>query len=175
VTVNDVQIQRDINSANDETISDQSKERQVYIGLSVNMDGAIPTAEVTSVRGPDGIDGLATISTSLRPLKKDALGNVLQSKTTFDNSGGLIPLGQAHTHNLVTQANLKNSPTTSELDAAASSNLNIPIFAIDSYTGKTSGGNAIHRVNPNGKKSDNIGTTSSNSIGTSVLQHKVGL
>ncbi|MDP2159407.1 MAG: RHS repeat-associated core domain-containing protein, partial [Flavobacterium sp.] len=39
VTVNDAQIQSDINSANNETIGDQTKERQVYIGLSVNMDG----------------------------------------------------------------------------------------------------------------------------------------
>src|SRR5690606_31307303 len=50
VTVNEAQIQKDINDANNETINDQTKERQVYIGLSVNMDKNIPTAEVTSAR-----------------------------------------------------------------------------------------------------------------------------
>ncbi|MDP2162575.1 MAG: hypothetical protein Q8K02_18990, partial [Flavobacterium sp.] len=104
-----------------------------------------------------------------------ANGNVTQSKTTFANSGGLIPLGQVYTHNLIQQAGLQNIPGTSGLDASTSSSLNIPIFAVDSYTGNTTGGNAIHRVNPNGTATNNVGTTSSNTVGTDVLRHKIGL
>jgi hypothetical protein len=100
---------------------------------------------------------------------------VTQSKSTFANSGGLIPLGQVHTHNLVQKPGLQNIPGTSGPDASTSSSLNIPIFAIDSYTGSTTGGNAIHRVNPSGTATNNVGTTSSNTVGTDVLRHKIGL
>ena len=175
VTINDAQIQKDINDANNETINDQTKERQVYVGLSVNMDNAVPTAEVTSVRGPDGVDGLATIQTNTRPIKTDANGNVTQSKTTFVNSGGLIPLSQVHTHNLIQKPGFKNIPGTSLTDKNASSNLSIPIFAVDSYTGTTAGGNAIHRVNPSGTENKNVGTTLSNSVGLESLKSKIGL
>ncbi len=73
------------------------------------------------------------------------------------------------------QEGIINIPGTSVADAATSSNLNIPIFAIDSYTGNSTGGNAIHRVNPNGTATNNVGITSNNTIGTNVLRHKIGL
>nr|WP_238707390.1 RHS repeat-associated core domain-containing protein [Chryseobacterium viscerum] len=63
VTINDTQINSDINNADNETIADQTKERQVLIGIDVTR-GDIPTAEITSVRGSDGKDGEATISTT---------------------------------------------------------------------------------------------------------------
>lgn len=39
----------DINNANNETIADQTKERQVYIGIEITRED-IPLAEVTSVK-----------------------------------------------------------------------------------------------------------------------------
>lgn len=164
------------NDANNETIKDQSKERQVFVGLSVNMQENIPTAEVTSVRGPDGVSGTnkTNIDTIETPLKKDVNGNVVLSKISFRNSGGLIPLGQVHTHNIM-QDGSNNIPGISPEDKSTSMKLNIPVFAIDSYTGNTAGGNTIHRVNPNGRIIPNIGTSSNHSIGRNVLNHLIGL
>lgn len=80
VTINNTQINSDINNANNETIKDQTKERQVWIGIEVTR-GDIPTAQLTSTRGPDGTDGQAIISTTSRT---DASGNTIQ--TTFEGT-----------------------------------------------------------------------------------------
>ena len=126
VTVNNTQINADIDNANNETIADQTKERQVYVGISVTR-GDIPTAEITSTRGPNGIDGKTTI-------------------TMFNM-------------------------TSSYYDKPTSQRLNIPICAVDSYTGVQTNGNAIHRVTPNGVQTNNIGTTKTNNIGQESLNH----
>nr|WP_244314628.1 RHS repeat-associated core domain-containing protein [Riemerella anatipestifer] len=167
VTVNNTQINSDINNANNETIADQTKERQVWVGIEV-MRGEVPTAQVTSVRGPDGVDGKTTITMDQR---RDALGNIV--KQTFTGTK-LIPIAQVHTHNTTQDPNLINLPGTSALDKSTSSSstgFNIPIYAIDSYTGVQANGNAIHRVMPNGAETKNIGTTNANNIGQESLIH----
>jgi len=163
VTVNNTQINADINNANNETIADQTKERQVYVGISVTR-GDIPTAEVTSTRGPNGIDGKTTITMSNMT---DKAGNVV--KTTFEGTK-LIPTAQVHTHNTTQDSNKVNIPgTSSDYDKPTSQSLNIPIYAVDSYTGVQTNGNAIHRVTPNGIQTNNVGTTKTNNIGQESL------
>lgn len=165
VTINNAQINSDINNANNETISDQTKERQVYIGISVTR-GDVPTAEVTSARGSDGIDGKTTITFANTP---DKLGNII--KTTF-NGTKLFPTAQAHTHNTSQNPKLTNIPgTSSDYDKPTSQSLNIPIYAVDSYTGVQTNGNAVHRVTPNGIQTNNVGTTKANDIGQESLNH----
>lgn len=161
VTINDAQINSDINNANTETISDQTKERQVWIGIDVTR-GDIPTAQVTSMRGPDGKDGEAIISTTSLT---DKSGNSI--KTTFGDTK-LIVAAQVHTHNAAQAANTKTIPGTSPKDANTSKNMKIPIYAVDSYTGNQKNGNTIHRVIPNGT-TNNAGTTTKNNIGQEVL------
>ncbi|MCJ8155555.1 RHS repeat-associated core domain-containing protein, partial [Chryseobacterium sp. SSA4.19] len=163
VSVNNTQINSDINNANNETIADQTKERQVYVGISVTR-GDVPTAEVTSTRGPDGIDGKTTITMENTP---DALGNIV--KTTFDGTK-LLPTAQVHTHNTSQDPKLTNIPgTSSDYDKPTSQSLNIPIYAVDSYTGVQTNGNVIHRVTPNGIQTNNVGTTKTNNIGQESL------
>ncbi|WP_228458607.1 RHS repeat-associated core domain-containing protein [Chryseobacterium aureum] len=161
VTINDAQINSDINNANNETIADQTKERQVWIGINVTR-GDIPTAEVTSVRGPDGKDGETIISTTSLT---DKSGNTI--KTTFGDTK-LILGAQAHTHNVAQATNSKTLPGTSTRDADTSKSFKIPIYAVDSYTGKQKNGNTIHRVIPNGT-TNNAGSTTKNNIGQEVL------
>lgn len=164
VTVNTTQINSDITNANNETITDQTKERQVWIGMEV-MRGDIPTAQVTSVRGPDGVDGKTT--TSITSLTDKSGATV---KQTFDGTK-LIPVAQVHTHNTSQNPSLVNIPGTSAMDKSTSKSFNIPVYAVDSYTGTQATGNAIHRVMPNGTQTNNIGTTNSNNIGQEALKH----
>ena len=42
---------------------------------------------------------------------------------------------------------------------------------MDSYTGNTPNGNAIHRVLPDGTQTNNIGTTNKHNIGQEALKH----
>ncbi|MCJ7935374.1 MAG: hypothetical protein MUW56_17555 [Chryseobacterium sp.] len=160
VTVNNTQINSDINNANNETIADQTKERQVYVGIEVTR-GDVPTAQVTSSRGPDGIDGKTTITMDQRG---DASGNIV--KQTFGGTK-LLPTAQVHTHNTSQNPTLTNIPGTSSLDVSTSSSstgFNIPVYAVDSYTGVQPSGNSIHRVMPNGTQTNNIGQESLNNF-----------
>ena len=165
VTVNNTQINSDINNANNETIADQTKERQVWVGLEVTR-GDVPTAQVTSVRGPDGTDGQAIISTTDRT---DASGNTIQ--TTFEGSK-LIVGSQVHTHNASQKPNHVTLPGTSPRDAETSKNNKMPIYAVDSYTGSQKNGNTINRVISNGS-TNTAGTTSNHNIGQEILNNIV--
>jgi len=166
VTVNNTQINSDINNANNETIADQTKERQVFVGLEVTR-GDVPTAEVTSMRGADGTDGKTSMSIDSR---SDNSGNVI--KQTFTGTS-LIALTQVHTHNLTQEANKTNISGTSTIDKNTSNSYDIPIHAVDSYKGIQTNGNAIHRVMPNGVETKNISTTNSQNIGQDTLRMHV--
>jgi hypothetical protein len=124
VTINGTQINSDINNANNETIADQTKERQVFVGIEVTR-GDVPTAQVTSMRGADGTDGKTNFSIDSR---SDNSGNVI--KQTFTGTG-LIALTQVHTHNLTQEANKINIPGTSTPDAGTSHDIGIPIHTVD--------------------------------------------
>lgn len=162
VTVNNTQINSDINNANNETIADQTKERQVWVGIEVTR-GDIPTAQVTSARGPDGVDGLTTITMSDR---SDASGNLV--KRTFDGTK-LLPTAQVHTHNLTQDPTQVNVPGTS--DKGTSSHFNIPVYSVDSYSGTKTTGNSMNRVMPNGTQTNGVGTTTNNNVGQESLNY----
>ncbi|WP_369840998.1 hypothetical protein [Chryseobacterium tongliaoense] len=165
ITINNTQINSDINNANNETIADQTKERQVWIGIEVTR-GDIPTAQVTSVRGPDGTDGETVIST---PSRSDASGNVV--KTNFDGTN-LIAASQVHTHNVSQKTDTKTIPGTSPQDANTSKSYKMPIYAVDSYTGSQKSGNRISRVILNGT-TNTAGTTAAHNIGQETLNQFV--
>ncbi|GAB0157669.1 hypothetical protein CHRYSEOSP005_29490 [Chryseobacterium sp. Alg-005] len=138
----------------------------MLVGIEVAR-GDIPSAQVTSVRGSDGTDGEAVLGIDTRTDKE---GNIM--KRTFSGTN-LIALTQIHTHNIRQEEGYKNIPGTSDKDkntASSSSGFNIPIHAIDSYTGANANGNAIHRVLPNGKENRNIGTTINQNIGQDALK-----
>ncbi|OVE55840.1 DUF6443 domain-containing protein [Chryseobacterium mucoviscidosis] len=164
VTVNSTQINSNINNANNETIADQTRERQVWVGIEVTR-GDVPTAQVTSVRGPSGTDGNTTITMADRT---DTSGNLV--RRTFDGTN-LLPTAQVHTHNLTQEANKLNVPGTSTPDRNTSNRFQIPVYAVDSYTGVNANGNAVHRVMPNGTQTNNVGTTTTNNIGQESLNH----
>ena len=70
----------------------------------------------------------------------------------------LLPVAQAHTHNTA-QKGYKNVPTMSQADRTSTMSDGLIRYAIDSWTGKTQGSNAIHRVTPSGVITNDVGNT----------------
>ena len=96
-------------------------------------------------------------------------------------TGTSILLGQAHGHPLTKDSGKVNESGTSQLDVKASEGSGIPIYAIDSFSGKKTGGvGEIHRVTPDGKQTNYVGktigtgTTTSFNIGLDALQRSGG-
>ncbi|KAA5531607.1 RHS repeat domain-containing protein [Paenimyroides baculatum] len=152
ITVNNNKIHSDLNTINDDTINDQTAERQAIFMLERTEDSeGFPAAELTTTIGQLGKNGSADIP------------NV----TGFNNDQMIV--GQAHTHNL-DQTGRTNLPGTSDADYDVSKSRNFNIYAIDSYQGKQQGGNAIHMTNSNTENGINVGTTNDTSvIGNQVL------
>ncbi|PQJ80276.1 RHS repeat-associated core domain-containing protein [Polaribacter porphyrae] len=161
VTIDNKTIRSSIDDVNNETVSDQTAERQTYIVLKTDpYSEGNPTAEVTAIRGNDGVDGETTMSV-------DTKANGVQTV----KGGKNILLGQVHSHNLTSDPGKVNTPGTSTKDLNASNSFNVPIYAIDSYKGKLSigfSGPDMHKVS-NGKKTNFIGTTATSNIGKDAL------
>lgn len=155
VTFNESKITSDIQDVNTETLNDQTKERQTYLVLKTNNLSDIPTGEVTSVRGGDGVDGLTTI---------DAIKGTDPSREGSQYIGNLtqVLLGTVHSHNTA-KAGMTNESGTSELDKNTSKGYGVPIYAIDSYTGNQTA--PIGSVFPNGKAKTNISSVGANAKG----------
>lgn len=173
VTINSTQIQSDIDTINTQTINDQSKERQVFIGLNVDESGDYPTAELTSSVGPEGEDGHADATITTRT---DNMG----ISRVFEDTK-LRPVAQAHTHNKVGKGMVNLPKTSDDSDAPKGENdysfatgQGVTIYAIDSWTGSSSAGNAIHSVNAKGAARTNIGTTQSSNIGQDAINQLIG-
>ncbi len=181
VTINENKIQNDIDNVNNQTVVDQSVERQTSIVLKIDSKSAgNPTAEVTSVRGADGVtsvnSGNATISYDVQR----------DGRKTVGGSQNIL-LGVVHSHNDVssttttgtTTTTRTNIPGTSPTDVNTSSKLGIPIYSIDSFTGKISSsvpapfsggtGPLMHRTY-NGKQTNNISRTFNQSVGQDALK-----
>jgi hypothetical protein len=174
VNINQSKINSDLKAINNETVADQSAERQLYLTLSYVKDGDGNVArdnngnyvqEVTSEIGSKGTDGVAIFETSPENSNGVRMRN------------GSIVLGGAHTHNKTSDPGKINIPTTSPDDANTANINKVTIYAIDSYTGTqstSSSGPAIHRVTKDGTKTNNVGTTNNNNIGMDALKQHAG-
>jgi len=167
VTVDNDKIQKDLQDANKET-QEHGKENQVFFVLNVDNSTEIPTAELTSVRGPEGTNEETNISMneSTNPARKGAyyVGSV--------NNDDIF-LGQAHGHPLLDDPNRKNAPGTSEKDLNAAKGFGVPIYSIDSYTG--SNNPSVNRVLSNGKASVGIGELKKFDIASDALKRASGI
>ena len=164
VTVNKNQVDSDITTINNETISDQSAERQLYLLLSYKQDDNGNWAqEVTSEIGQKGTDGLTSF------------GAVINNDGIPMKNGSIV-LGGVHTHNKLSDR--KNAPGTSILDKNTAQGFGVSIYAIDSYTGQKAtptSGPAMHRVTSDGTQTNNIGTTNQNNVGMDALKNFRGI
>ncbi len=153
VTVNEEQINGDLNNANKET-QERGKENQVLLVLNIDNSREIPTAELTSVRGPEGTneDSEFEINSNKHP---DRIGASYVGSIVNDD----VFLGQAHGHPLFDDQDKTNTPGVSERDIITSNKSGSPIYSIDSYTGDKNP--SINRVLPSGKQSVGIGNLNS--------------
>lgn len=169
VTVNSGKIQSDVNTINSQTINDQSKERQVLIGLNVDESGDYPTAELTSVIGPEGLGG-GEVQTGIT----NSYSNPKQTQLSSSKFEGtnLRPVAQAHTHNTAIGKNEVNAATTSPADRSSSMTQGITRYAIDSWSG--GGGNDVHRVTSDGTQTNSVGCTPTFNMGQDALDKHIG-
>ena len=185
VEINQDQIDSGLATINNETVADQTAERQLYINLSPARDSdgfsrkdsnGNSVYEVTSEIGQKGSNGTADFEAG-----KNSNGTAVRN--------GSIVLGGAHTHNTTTPPTPPNAPTTSGKDANVASGFGVTIYAVDSYTNVPSInvpnfmrtgvglqiGPAIHSVTSSGAKANNIGTTANNNIGLDALKKFSGI
>lgn len=150
VTVNESQIQSEVQSVADDTKS-EGVENQAFLTLDVN------TGKVSAQRGPDGDNSETTIETT-------KAGDDGAPRT----SSGKMLIAQAHGHPQTTASGMQNEPgTSSDKDKPTAMSLGVTIFAIDSYSGTTGGQYDVHSVNKSGTQTNFIGKTQgTNQTGT---------
>jgi len=149
VTVNESQIQSEVQSVADDTKS-EGIENQAFLTLDVN------TGEVAAQRGPDGDNSETTIETT-------KAGDDGAPRT----DRGKMLIAQVHGHPETTESGMENIPgTSSDKDKPTAMSLGITVFAIDSYNGTAGGQYDVHSVNKSGTQTNFVGKTKGASTGT---------
>ncbi|OXB15160.1 DUF6443 domain-containing protein [Flavobacterium reichenbachii] len=140
VTVNDTQIQQEL-----QAVGDQSRkiEQQTYIVLDRDK------AEVKAVRGAPGVDGETTMS----------YNTITTKDAEYNTVGGNLLLGQAHGHNKTQKSGMENGVGTSTVDKNTAASSGVTIYAIEAYDAVVGGQSNISRVTPAGTATTNIGKT----------------
>jgi RHS repeat-associated protein len=155
INIDDAQIQTSLQGVRDNSRS-SGVEHSIYIALNPE------TATISAVEGPTGTNGKTNMIYE-RP--EGTTTSFMASGETNQVSGLSILIGQAHGHPQTQEAGMVNVRGTSALDKDASRNSGVPVYSVDSYSGKKFGGiGVINRVSPNGEQSNRVGTT----IGTGI-------
>jgi hypothetical protein len=134
----------------------------------LNNSEETPTAELTSIRGPEGTneDSPFDLKESNDPTRKGAF---------FVANLNNIFVGQAHGHPIIDDPNKSNVPGVSEKDIVTANKSGSPVYSIDSYTGSTNP--SINRVTANGKVAIGIGKLGDKKlyIGQDALKRTSGI
>ena len=161
INIDDAQIQTSLQGVRDNSRS-SGVEHSIYIALNPE------TATISAVNGPTGDNSNTTIE-----YDRSGGATYMTSGELNQVTGTSILLGQAHGHPATNKAGMVNIPGTSpDFDKPTAVSTGITIYAIDSYSGKKSGGvGAIHRVTPDGTQTNFVGKT----IGTGTPNFNLGL
>jgi RHS repeat-associated protein len=148
ITVDNSTIQSKLQGIRDQTLKGDTKglEHSIMIVLDKN------TATITAVDGPNGTNDKVNV-----PYIEQTSGT--KNWNTVEGMDNLIIVGQAHSHPESNQANTYTDATTSEPDANAANKLGAPVYAVNARGGKPGSPGNIHRVMPDGTKTDAIGET----------------
>lgn len=80
---------------------------------------------------------------------------------------GRVIIGQAHGHPAPEEEGKVGATGTSDQDKTTASDLNIPIYSIDAFSGRSTGrASNINRVTPGGTKTNRVGKTKGTGTGT---------
>jgi RHS repeat-associated protein len=154
ITINEGQINSTLQGVRDNSRS-SGVEHSAYLALNPE------TATISAVVGPTGSNGKTEME-----YERPAGTSFMASGETNQVTGLSILIGQAHGHPLTQDAGMVNERGTSDLDKDASRNSGVPIYSIDSYSGKKIGGvGSINRVTPDGIQTNGVGKT----IGTGTI------
>jgi len=160
IAINKGQINSTIQGVRDNSRS-SGIEYSAYLALNPE------TATISAVVGPTGDNG----ETSMEYFR-DGNTSFMADGEKNQVTGTSILLGQAHGHPLTNADGMVNESGTSAKDVKASAGSGVPIYAIDSFSGKKTGGvGAIHRVTPDGTQTNFVGKT----IGTGTTNFNIGL
>jgi hypothetical protein len=169
ITINDGQIQTSLQGVRDNSRS-SGIEHSAYLTLNPE------TATISAVVGPTGTNGKTEME-----YERPETTSFMTSGETNQVTGRSILIGQVHGHPLTQEAGMVNERGTSDLDKDASRNSGVPIYSIDSFSGKKVGGmGSINRVTPDGTQSNGIGktigtgTSGNFNIGLDALQRSGG-
>ncbi|MCF0071481.1 DUF6443 domain-containing protein [Dyadobacter sp. CY261] len=154
VAIQDGQIQTTLQGVRDNSRS-SGVEHSAYLTLNPE------TATISAVAGPTGKNGETTME-----YERPGETSYMTSGETNQVTGLSILIGQVHGHPLTQEAGMVNESGTSLKDKNAASSSGVPIYSIDSYGGKKTGGvGTINRVTPGGVQTNGVGKT----IGTGTI------
>ena len=169
ITINEGQIQTSLQGVRDNSRG-LGIEHSVYIALNPE------TAIIFAVKGPTGDNGETSMEYSRDDNTSFMIGGEKNQVT-----GTSILLGQAHGHPLTNADGMVNEAGTSIKDKKAAIGSGVPVYSVDSYSGKKVGGTgAIHRASPDGIQTNFVGktigtgTVSNFNIGLDALQRSGG-
>ena len=154
ITINEGQINTTLQGVRDNSRS-SGIEHSAYLALNPE------TATISAVVGPTGDNGKTTME-----YERPEQTSFMTIGETNQMTGLSILIGQAHGHPLTQEVGMVNERGTSDLDKNASRNSGVPVYSIDSFSGKKIGGvGSINRVTPDGVQTNGIGKT----IGTGTI------
>ena len=158
ITIDDASIQSKFQGLRDNTLKGDNKglEHSALIVLDKN------TASITAVDGPTGTNDKVNIPFIEKTLGSSTV-NVVVGQENF------IIIGQGHSHPETKASDTYTASTTSEPDAAAAKGLGAAIYAVNAMGGRPGSSDSIHRVNPDGKKTDNVAQTIGNGSANSKV------
>ena len=147
----DPKIQRDIQSARDQSVGANKVENQVSIYLDLNA------ANITSFPGPPGTNNSSEVTSV--PLSNGTSQPVRNDGTRVHFA---VLIGQAHSHPDSNEPDMVTQSAMSEKDKNTSRQLQIPIYGIDAMSGSGRAGATanINRANPDGTTTNGVGKTS---------------
>jgi len=156
IKVDNKQIQRDLQTARDKAIETGN---EYSVEIILNPVKALITSRLGEIGNNKETDIVYT---------KDSEG-------TFEETGYFPLLAQAHSHPKNQTAGEYNIWGTSQKDENAANNIGIPIYSIDSYSGKVGTSGRIHRVSPDRTHTNNLGFTIGNSTKNGAGQFNIGI
>lgn len=134
-------------------------ENQALILLDIYSDNP----SITAQPGPVGTNS------------KTDFESVIDGGKRYDPNTGFLIIGQVHGHPLTNDPGKVNIPGTSGQDQNTATSTGLPIYSIDSYSGKAGNSQNIHRANPypirrRDRQTLNVGKTGSFNIGRDALE-----
>jgi len=148
ITVDNATIQEKFQGLRDKTLRGQSRDLEHSLLIVLDRN----TATITAIDGPTGSNDRITI-----PYIARTFGSL--SVNVVDGQQNLIIIGQGHSHPETKDSETYTASTTSEQDANAAAGLGAPVYAVNALRGRPGSSGSIHRVNPDGAKTDNVGQT----------------